>query len=194
MYLDPLAKMLERAQAQNAGRDEWTGIFPSAPKQSLMLMMDVKNKPEETYSALLEIFEPFIAKGWLTFYDGEKIHPGPVTIIGTGDTPLRLVLAASPRYIFFDAPLLTLDKELIVDGKPVDWGPHISPMASGKWLWSSYYPNIPALKRYSDEAHKRGIKARWWGVARWPGPLRRALWSLQLQAGVDWLNADDLAE
>ena len=67
-------------------------------------------------------------------------------------------------------------------------------MASGKWLWSSYYPNVEALRRYSDLAHSGGIKARWWGVARWPGPLRRYLWELQWKAGVDWLNADDLED
>lgn len=77
------------------------------------------------------------------------------------------------------------------EGKLLEWGPEIAPIASSKWIWWSYYPNVESL---SDNAHMRGIKTRWWGVARWPASFRRALWNLQLKAEVDIINADDLAE
>lgn len=121
--------------------------------------------------------------------------PGPLTIVGTGETDLSLVLASSPRYIFYDAPLIRIDQPIISsEGKTIEWGPEIAPIASSKWTWWSYYPNVEALKVYSNNAHERGIRARWWGVARWPGYLRRALWNLQLKADVDIMNADDLVE
>ena len=131
---------------------------------------------------------------WLTVSEDGVLRQGPLTIIGTGSTPLSRVLAAQQRYIFFDAPLVDLDQELRIDDRIVEWSPHISPMASAQWLWSSYYSNAASIKRFSDQAHKRGIKCRWWGVARWPTYLRNALWNLQLEAEVDWINADDLSE
>lgn len=148
------------------------------------------------YDALLKDLEPFITKGWLTVHEDGKTVSGPITIIGTGETPLSRVYHANPRHIFFDAPLVDLDAETYIDQGDtlVQWDASIAPIASSKWLWWNYYPNVESLKKYSQAAHKRGIKARWWGVARWPAYFRRALWNVQLQAGVDVINADDLAE
>ena len=132
----------------------------------------------------------------MTVYKEGKLIQGPITIVGTGDTPLDLVLSSSPRYIFYDAPLVRIQYPITdpTNGQSIAWGPEIAPIASSKWLWWNYYPNVEALKVFSDNAHRRGIKARWWGVARWPAYFRRALWGLQLKAEVDIINADDLAE
>lgn len=153
----------------------------------------------------MRLLQPFIEKNYVTVFKDGKLIPGPLTIVGTGDTSISQVVKQSPRYIFYDAPLVRLqypitmeDGEEDEDGKKInktiEWSNEIAPIASSKWLWWNYYPDVKALKLFSDEAHKRGIKARWWGVARWPAYFRRALWGLQLRAEVDWLNADDLAE
>lgn len=145
----------------------------------------------------MQLLQPFIEKNYLTVFRDGKLIPGPLTIVGTGDTSLELVINQSPRYIFYDAPLVRLQYPIKLhptDTKTYEWSSDFAPIASSKWLWWNYYPDVKSLKVFSDEAHKRGIKARWWGVARWPAYFRRALWNLQLRADVDWLNADDLAE
>lgn len=148
------------------------------------------------FDALEEVLEPFAAKDWLTYVENEKLHTRPLTVVGTGNTPLhRVVQVPSRRYVFYDAPLVELTKMYrLPDGTQGHWDSSFAPIASSKWHWSSYYPNVGALRKYSKEAHDRGIKARWWGAARWPALLRRALWDLQLRADVDWLNTDDLSE
>lgn len=120
---------------------------------------------------------------------------GPVTIVGTGDTPIARVVNATPRYIFYDAPFVDIDKGFdMPDGQHLDWTKEVSPVCSSRWMWKILYPSADTLREYSNRAHARGIQTRWWDVPRWPGFLRRSLWSLQLQAGVDWINADDLQE
>jgi hypothetical protein len=138
--------------------------------------------------------QPFIDSDSLTYYEDGQLHTRAITIIGTGNTPIKRVINASRRYIFFDAPLVGLKSGFTIDGIHHEYHWSIAPMASSKWPWSLYYPNVAAVKKYSDLAHSKGIKARWWGLARWPGPLRRYLWDLQWRAGVDWLNADDLED
>ena len=128
-----------------------------------------------------------------SFRDGEW-HRRPLTIIGTGDTPIGPVFHANPRHVFIDAPLLTLEAGFEVDGKHHEWSGEIAPMASGRWLWQLSWPSVAALRKYSAAAHSRGIKARWWGAPRLVPYVRRAIWDVQLRAGVDWMNADDLAE
>lgn len=46
IYLDPLFKMLERANEKSerltdGESEDWKGVFPLAPKQEMMLMIDV---------------------------------------------------------------------------------------------------------------------------------------------------------
>lgn len=128
-----------------------------------------------------------------TFRDG-KWHRRPLTIVGTGDTPIAPVYHANPRYIFIDAPLLTLEAGFDLDGKHHEWSGNLAPMASGRWLRPSSSPSVDALHKYSEAAHSRGIKARWWDAPRLQPDVRHAVWDVQLRAGVDWMNADDLDE
>ncbi|KLO15635.1 hypothetical protein SCHPADRAFT_824485, partial [Schizopora paradoxa] len=217
LYLTPLLDILSKAnpdtESDKSGKG-WNGVFARASKQELMLMIDIKSDGEALWPALLDALQPFRERGWLTTYhyppaanatgniadfhdDGSgEFTLGPLRIVGTGNTPIGRVYTQQPaRDVFYDAPL------------KAEWTPALAPMASSKWLLSSYlslppYALPPAmrkgaikeLRRYSEEAHARGIKARWWGSARWPAVVRRRVWEVQREAGVDWMNADDLAE
>ena len=45
-------------------------------------------------------------KNYLTHFNGEKVIPGPVTVVATGNAPFNLLIANTTyRDIFFDAPL-----------------------------------------------------------------------------------------
>ena len=48
------------------------------------------------------------------------------------------------------------------------------------------------IKKLVNDAHERGIRARFWDTPGWPIRARDAVWTELLQDGSDWLNADDL--
>jgi hypothetical protein len=78
----------------------------------------------------LELLKPFIEADWLTVVENGVLRKGPLTIVGTGETPLEAVLAAEPRYIFYDAPLLTLSEGIKrPDGTKINWTREVAPMA-----------------------------------------------------------------
>lgn len=61
---------------------------------------------------VLERLEPLRAKGWLTHFNGTDVIQGPITVVGTGNTPFDLVTANDTyRDIFYDAPLDRLADE-----------------------------------------------------------------------------------
>lgn len=194
LYLDPIMDLLKEAASEGKAGKDWIGLFPLAPQQELILMIDMKGDGRQLYPKLLEVLQPFVDANMLTSFRDGKWHRRPLTIIGTGDTPIGPVFHASPRHVFIDAPLLTLEAGFELDGEHHEWSGEIAPMASGRWLWQLSWPSVAALRKYSAAAHSRGIKARWWGTPRLVPYVRRAVWDVQLRAGVDWMNADDLAD
>ena len=212
LYLDPLMSRLDTNNAgiDHAGGESLVGLYTDKPNATVALVIDVKNSPDLMWEYLLKALEPFSDKGYLTTYDTtlETWSRGPLIIIGTGDTPIPAVYHQETRVIFYDAPLLGLT-DLVTIPK-THWGPlatfewndTIAPLASSKLPW--YYTLAAVMPRCNvvgdrmsdatDEARSRGIKSRWWGVARQPPALRRVMWGLQARSGVDWMNADDLEE
>ena len=113
MYLEPLLRMLEsRATPETAysptlGKPE---IFDQQPNQTLVLLVEFKNNGLEAFQYLNQDLEPFRAKDYLTYHDGEKRVNGPITVVVTGqEAPFHAILDNSThRDIFFDAPLQNL--------------------------------------------------------------------------------------
>jgi hypothetical protein len=170
-----------------------------------------KSGGSDMWPFVLNALEPLLSAGYLTTYDQATSSwtRGPLTIIGTGNTPLSHVYYASPRIVFYDAPLSKLHKPAHILHSPygpaiqVELDNTISPMASAEippWthIGAALYPSSNAavrwMKRRTDEARKRGIKSRWWGAANQPAWLRRRMWALQKEARTDWINGDDLKD
>lgn len=51
---------------------------------------------------------------------------------------------------------------------------------------------LETLRRQVAEAHKRGIKARYWELPAFPIWKRNRVWKMLSDEGVDLLNVDDL--
>jgi len=225
LYLDPIYAILERRNLGRMPNEPWAGLLKDDSTAEVQLVIDFvsqfstplgelmskKSDGPTMWPYVLEALEPLQEAGYLTTYDTTSANftRGPLTIIGTGNTPLSHVYYSSTRVIFFDAPLRRLHKSAHIPDTPV--GPAIdvyldntiSPMASGKlppWthVGSALYPShngaVMWMKRRTDEARKRGIKSRWWGAAGQPGWLRRRMWALQKEAQTDWVNGDDLVD
>ncbi|KAI2704369.1 hypothetical protein CBS147317_5626 [Penicillium roqueforti] len=212
LYLDPLLKILDTHNAPpsrswpHVMNQEIVGVFPNDPKQTVTLLVDCKTDGDRTLPLLVEQLNPFREKGYLTHFNGSDIVYGPVTIVASGDAPFHLLLENTTyRDVFFDAPLgnLTFPTEITAnDNKPMDstYNPSNSYYASADFrkvvgpLSLSRLSDIQLaiLRSQVFEAHKLGLKVRYWGTPTWPIGLRNHVWNVLVHEGVDVLNTDDL--
>lgn len=159
----------------------------------------MKTSGRETFQAAIDALEPLRQKGYLTTVkDGKTVTQGPVTVIGTGETPFDMVAAVKDRDYFFDAPLANLKDPEYSDITGV-----ISPIASTDFeevvgtikVDSDPILDEEQLRTLRDQiatAKKRGIGARYWNTPYWPVRQRNLVWRTLLREGVALLNADDL--
>lgn len=176
-----------------------SGVWDTDTTQTLYFFIDVKTSGHETFQAVIKALEPLRRKGYLTTLKGGKtVETGPVTIIGTGDTPLDMVLPVKDRDYFFDAPLASLS-----EAKYAKVDHTVSPIASTNFVAAVGQVTIDtepvlrddqlkALRAQISLAKQRGIGARYWNTPNWPVRQRNLVWRTLLQEGVGLLNADDL--
>jgi hypothetical protein len=201
LYINPLVDILERENPKTPFINATgNGIFDEVPGQTLVLVVDFKTAPDDTWAAVKEQLAPLRDRGYLTHWDGKSVVQGAVTVVGTGNTPFAKVIENTTyRDIFYDAPL-----QLFSLKAP-------SPQASQYDSSNSYYAStsanmavgFPWIGRYTDSqlgklkdhilgAQKAGLKARYWDTPAWPVGLRNYIWSTLVKIGTDVLNVDDL--
>ncbi|OJJ66893.1 hypothetical protein ASPBRDRAFT_200512 [Aspergillus brasiliensis CBS 101740] len=110
LYINPLLRILEQqnpiTDLHPQRDDPPQGVFDMDPSQTLILLIDFKTDGQETWNYVHAQLAPLRERGYLSFFNGTDIIPGPITVVGTGNTPFNLVTAnATHRDIFFDAPL-----------------------------------------------------------------------------------------
>lgn len=107
LYVNPLVDLLDKMNPQTDFTEtSGHGVFDEAPKQTLVLLVDFKTDGHDTFPVVSQQLEALREKGYLTFWDGEKVNQRAVTVVGTGNTPFDMVLNhTSYRDIFYDAPL-----------------------------------------------------------------------------------------
>ncbi|KAK0465087.1 uncharacterized protein EV420DRAFT_1475316 [Desarmillaria tabescens] len=205
LYIRPLLSILDLQNPStdfqvNEGRPNWhhaSGVFDTSSSTALQLFIDIKTDGTDIVRALpviLETLAPLRRKGYLTTFSNGTLIKSAVTVIGTGNTLLDGVLALSPRDYFFDAPLAELSTTETL------WNDTISPVASTDYEvavgWNGIgnitEAQLANLTQFVNDAHERGITARYWDTPGWPILVRNNVWKELLNAGADWLNADDL--
>ncbi|KAJ6132514.1 hypothetical protein N7471_007729 [Penicillium samsonianum] len=201
LYINPILDVLERQNPESPFISSPTknGVWDTAPDQTLYFFIDVKTSGPETFKAVIAALEPLRERGYLTTVkDGKTVTNGPVTIIGTGETPFDMVAPIKDRDYFFDAPLADLN-----DPKYADVTGVISPVAStdfqeavGKITVDTdpilSDDQLEALRDQIATANERGIGARYWNTPYFPIRARNLVWRTLLREGVILLNADDL--
>jgi len=196
MYIDPLVEILIAANPNNTFTETQTkqnGVFDTDSSATLYLFVDLKTEGNITFQYINRALDPLRERGWLTSYrEDEGITWGPVTVIGTGNTPFDFVSSQTERDYFFDGPLKTLNQTYPAELNPIASaslkslvGERIGPNG----LNDNQYD---LLKTYINDAHGKGILTRVWDVDWWPVQKRDALWRQLINAGSDFLNADDL--
>ncbi|KAJ5624749.1 hypothetical protein N7510_001058 [Penicillium lagena] len=220
LYLEPLRRMLYKhnAMAENVTRststDDIAGVFTTDPAQTLLLLVDVKDNGEKTWSHLVKQLEPLRQDGFLSYVNGSDLIQRPITVVVTGNASFNHVLENTPRDVFYDAPLDELSTAL--DSPPAQSSAasrsKIAPGVPYTPL-NSYYASADfretigsvALNRFSQgqlvrlrrqvkAAHDLGLKVRYWGTPNWPRGLRNHVWQVLVQEGVDVISTDDLKD
>lgn len=167
LYLTPLAERIR----QNKGKvlANYDGPF--------YLLIDAKTKADSTYQAIEKALQPY--RSLLT-----NSH---ITVILSGNRPIQAMAAAKNRI-------------LTVDGRPDDLGkgykstlmPLVSDSYTNQVQWRGK-GDMPAeefqkLRLLAERTHKEGKKLRLWATPEDP-----AVWAKLREAGVDFLNTDQLA-
>jgi hypothetical protein len=214
MYIDPLLELLD-ATNHNKTPNQTKGLFATAPSRTLVLLVDIKNKPGLSFDALSIHLEPLRAKNYLTYHNGSALVPGPITIVATGSTPYASILAQPPtkRDIFFDAPLGALTPPIPAPTEGInsrnshetfqDYNTTTSLYASASlrhvlgspfpffFPWAPTSRQLERIRSATRAAHARGLTVRWWDTPAWPRS-QSWLWGFLVSEGADVLNVDDL--
>ena len=205
LYLNPLVSILSHqnpslTQLNSTNATGWRGVFETSSSTSLTLLIDMKSDGADTLRIVLQQIEPLRSRGWLTYFNGSTVIPGPITIVGTGNTPFNLLNSNSTyRDVFFDAPLDQLS------------GANTSSNAKVYTNQNSYYASVSfadtigklqhgifsqqqldRIRAQIGAASARGLKARYWDAPAWPISVRDEVWDVLEKEGVGMLNADDV--
>ncbi|GIV32855.1 MAG: hypothetical protein KatS3mg031_0390 [Chitinophagales bacterium] len=176
LYLMPLSNRYH----ENKGN-----IYTDSP-QELELMLDLKGVwSKEALDSLNRLAERY--RHILTvFVNGEK-QPGAVRLLLSGDGAKYLAAKWNPRYFSIDGGLSDIDSPL--DANVIC---RVSAAYRSVFRWRGRGV-MPAeerlqLKQLVTSAHEQGRKIRFWAC-----PQRKSVWNELLQAGVDWINVDNLS-
>jgi hypothetical protein len=185
--LDP-ARTLESLYLEPLRQQVADGSITAAA--SLVLLIDIKTEGEATYGALSAVLSRY-ADILARVEQGELI-PGPVIAIVSGNRPKTVMAADDPRYAFYDGRLADLDSSLLPSFMPLvsdNWTRHFS------WRGEGAIPPNERQKLVGlvTRAHAKGYRLRFWATPDRRGPARDALWRALADAGVDFINTDDLA-
>lgn len=195
LYLKPLLRIFDKRNVSQASvEDKEIGIFDADPNVSVVLLIDFKSDGHATWPALLAQLRPLRDKNWLTYYDGDKIYRGPLTVVGTGNTPLELVQSRhTNRFVFFDAPLASVSDATYNYTNSYYASAKLETAIGKLWLNRLSIKQEDTLKKQVKTAEDKGLKSRYWDTPGWPISVRDMLWFKLTELGAGVLNVDDLA-
>ncbi|PQE22782.1 Altered inheritance of mitochondria 6 protein [Rutstroemia sp. NJR-2017a BVV2] len=209
LYIDPILNVLAHQNPNSSyttTKPTYNGVYDTSSGQTLYLFVDVKTDGPSTWPVVVKQLEGLRSKGYLTSVNETTLISRPVTVVGTGNTPLNLVQPLTSRDYFWDAPIPTLGTtfsnitSLVSPIASTDFLSTIGPILnSNSTATSASDPTNPLnstqlalLRSQISTAHAKGIKLRYWDQPGWPISTRNAIWKTLVGEGVDLINVDDL--
>ena len=172
LYLRPIQERIKTNGGQVYTGDTTPTIF----------MVEFKSEPEAAYVKLKELIEKY--KGLFCDRLG---HGGPIKLLITGNRPWASLLKGNEMYITADGAISQSADAVpphIIERVSDPYGNHFS------WKGKGVMPK--GQKEKLDEmvkiAHEHGRQIRFYGA-----PQDENVWRILLDAGVDWINVDDLS-
>lgn len=219
MYLDPLQNLIaSRNNGSTGGEAEnWKGIFNKAPRQTIILLIDLKTSAEETFAELNAQLQPLRNLNYLTQWNGTHRITRPLTIVASGNTHFSSILSLNPlhRDIFYDAEATRLvsqsDDWSNVSAPRFKYNISNSHYASTKVsnarvekyafpagseqekaLMDGQNPQFAdAMESQVEQAKVRGLVTRYWDVPTQKNE-QESLWRWLMDSEVGVLNMDDM--
>ena len=112
LYINPLLDILSKQNPRSTilpdDISQPHGVFDTDPEQSLILLIDFKTSGSALWPHVQSALQPLREKNYMTRFNGTKMIRGPITVVGTGNTPFDLVSSeeTNPHHdVFYDAPL-----------------------------------------------------------------------------------------
>ncbi len=175
LYLEPLAQRIE----QNGGRVYAGYDVP------LVLMIDLKGDGNKSYPVLRELLKSY--KHLLTIYRNDSVFPGPIQINISGHVPIHLIGNEVERWVTVDG---SVRKDLHPDISPLLVQRVSSPYCHF-FKWRGVGKQPPDEKKLMDSlAHLAQIQQK--QLRFYAASNNKKVWKALLDAGVYWINVDDL--
>jgi hypothetical protein len=157
-------------------------VYPNGPPFTLLI--DIKNNGPETFKVLNHQLAKY-SDVFSQFKDGRFYEKG-ITAIVSGDRDFDAIHAASPRYAGMDGRLTDLNSDL---------ASHVMPLISDNWRSNFRWrgddvmppEELMKLQNYIQQAHQKDRRIRFWAAPDTP-----AAWAVLKEAGVDYINTDNL--
>ncbi|MGE6488640.1 phosphatidylinositol-specific phospholipase C/glycerophosphodiester phosphodiesterase family protein [Paenisporosarcina sp. NPDC076898] len=181
LYLDPLMTKVQ----------ENDGAVYKDYDHEFILWIDIKSEDEATYLAIDKQLREY--ERMLTKFAPSGVKPGAITVYISGNRPRTYMENQTVRYAAYDGRMSDLNSGASSEFIPVlsdNWTKHFT------WLGVGPMPQVEREKLNSivTTAHANGQKVRFWATPDLPTPAREALWKELLEANVDFINTDYLAD
>ncbi len=175
LYLDPLARRIE----QNGG------TVYAGYKVPLVLMIDLKGDGRKSYPVLREVLKPY--KHLLTIYRNDSVISGPVQINVSGCVPVQLIQEEAERWVTIDGSV-NKDLDSAISPKLVQ---RVSSPYYRFFKWKGLGKQPLKEKELMDSlASKAKLQQK--ELRFYAAGNNMKLWQALLDAGVYWINVDDL--
>ena len=174
LYLSPLQSLI----INNGGF-----VYP-AYNAPIYLMIDIKTEGESTYAVLRSQLMEYSAI--LSSLSDIDTKPKPVRVFISGNRPVQSIKEDTIQLAGVDGRLPDLEKNYDPGFMPI-----VSENLSNIVEWNGIDPvpekEFERLESHSAEVHRQGKKFRLWGA-----PDNEYTWKVLLDAGIDFICADDL--
>lgn len=171
LYLRPLLKL---------------NTNPNKKFSPIILMIDIKDKGEETYTELKKVL--FSYRGILTRFVNNRMEQNSVTIIISGERPVEILRNETERYVFLDGRISDLENSENSNLFPLisdDWDKYFS----WKGIGEISSEELGKLIEIVEACHLQNKMIRFWGISN-ELPATNACWSILWKAGVDLIGCD----
>ena len=158
LYIYPLLDILSKQNPKHTlipERDpQIHGVFDTDPEQTLIFLIDFKTAGAALWPYVQSALEPLRKQNYLTRTNGTETIPGPITVVGTGNTPFDLVDSdtSNPHHdIFFDSPLADMYEDPNSESLPLGTSPPEATSKEGMQAEAPSTGDATNMERRSDE-------------------------------------------
>lgn len=156
----------------------------------IILMIDIKSEGKLCYTQLKKLIQPY--EVMLTSYDNGVLKKGIVTLILSGDRPIKMMQAEKKRFAFVDGRLSDMDNNednLLMPLLSDDWFKYFKWNGVGEISKEEYN----TLQQLVTKCHHQNKMIRFWGTPT-EQSKQNNFWKMFNDLEVDLIGSDDPME